>query len=120
MNHSPEPWTTTLKEHDGTMNFYDDIMDATGLPILGIQNENREDGSCIDINQKDAHRIVACVNALAGLNPAGVPAIINAVETIVGVLNAAKLQNGGEDSTNILSTLEGALRACKPLTTTAT
>lgn len=56
----------------------------------------------------------ACVNA--GLNPEGIPVLLDAVERIVAAMKVAKLETGWEDNTNVLSTLEGALQACKPLT----
>lgn len=49
------------------MEFFNDIVDARGDRIICITNENREDGSCIDIGQPDAQRIVACVNFCAGI-----------------------------------------------------
>lgn len=62
--------------------------------------------------QEYADRVIECVNALAGLNPAGIRTLIREVERVVEALeqHAAPYPT---DATNILPTLKTALAAVK-------
>jgi len=64
--HTPEPW-----QMDGFR-----IIDAQGNGIA------RQTGEASDIEYANKARAVACVNALAGLNPAAVPGLVKILETI--------------------------------------
>ena len=59
--HTPEPWL------------------ASGEYVYGNTNPV---GSTVD-RPADAARIVACVNACAGLNPEHIPALVEAVQAVV-------------------------------------
>ncbi len=65
------------------------------------------------VGDGDRARVLACLDNCQDLNPSGIPGLISAVEQVVGAMNAYKLQTGWEDTTNVLSTLEGALRGCR-------
>lgn len=60
-----------------------------------------------------AMRLVLCADICAGLNPAGIPLLIQEVEKVVAAMRHAL--GTYHDPTNILPTLETALRGVKPL-----
>ncbi len=67
MSHTPEPWSFEVTdEHD---EYSCDVFDSNELSII--------DGSNGLITEANARRIVACVNACAGI-PTGVLAIVGA------------------------------------------
>ena len=61
-NHTPEPWR------------YSNGFIFSGKEIVG--------GSCNETNDK---RIIACVNACAGINPDAVPEMLEALRAIISV-----------------------------------
>ncbi len=90
--HTPEPWAVAT--HDG----YPFIVTDTPKPYtvaevraftIGCGDDNPDDG------QADAARIVACVNALAGLNPEAV-ALIR--PTLSAIARRAQIAQGAIDA----------------------
>ena len=63
------------------------------------------------IDEEKLQRAAALMKACDGLNPAGIPGLIKAVQRIVLAGMEAKA-NGWEDHTNFTQTLETALEAC--------
>ena len=99
-----EPWKTAegqffIKGEDG----WGSITDAQDWFIAKLE-DSLDPGA-------NAERIVACVNALAGLDPAGVKAAVDALQACRGVLAAATSVPGAADA---LAAADAALARVKP------
>ena len=107
-----EPWRIEERTNSDYEK-YDQIIDATGGDVTGAGTCG---GDCYDCGAYPCNshepRIVACVNALAGIpSPAGIPGLIAAVTKILQACHEAKA-HGWEDHTNFTQTLETALEGC--------
>jgi hypothetical protein len=67
--HSPEPWRV---EKRGSEGWYYSIVDALGKEVIQVAGSDPAhkwgDAGTLDISEADAHRVVACVNACAGMS----------------------------------------------------
>jgi len=70
-NHTPEPW----KSHNGSIFSGDNRFTLAHFILYFGTHDNAE----------NAQRAVACVNALAGLNPEAVPDAVAALREILAV-----------------------------------
>lgn len=100
MSEYGEPWTPSFDGDEF------EIKAADGEPVLFCE---RWEGFIPD--EKHRQRITSCVNALANLNPAGITNLVSEVERVVAVMRAEL--GTYHDPTNILPTLETALRGVK-------
>ncbi len=79
MNHTPEPWG--IADRFGACN----VSASGGRSICstgGYQNNSLDSGDVRIENEANAARIVSCVNALSGLNPEGVRAVVEAARKL--------------------------------------
>ena len=91
---APEPWTV-WRRHNGTS-----IADGEDKVIA--------DCSALRPHRADAARIVACVNALAGLNPEGVAELVEAAHRVM-VFFPELAEGRSETSRRVLGALDAAL-----------
>lgn len=71
MRHTPEPWR--FNRHINSSGVFSDIWsDATGHKTAGYI-----------YNDADGERIVACVNACAGINPEAVPLLLGSLKGLI-------------------------------------
>ena len=108
-----EPWS--LLDHGGAGAKYS-LQDASGGELLAAEEWFSKEPEAETIARVAkvgyADRIVACVNACAGIpSPSGIPGLIAAVGKIVQAGIEAK-SHGWEDHTNFTQTLETAMEAC--------
>ena len=89
LKHSPEPWTWS--GHHEWIEIYDE---ADGC-VSHFANEEGIEG-VTDLDRANAARIVACVNALGGLNPEGVRPLAKAVRAMLpkGAIFPVDLKKG--------------------------
>ncbi len=69
MNHSPEPWKI-ISANDSDCEVYQTIVDAKGQRVIDGYPAGGDCADCMgypDVNEGDLERIVACVNAMAGV-----------------------------------------------------
>lgn len=81
--HTPEPWTT-----EGSNGIYLKLPngDTHSFPIIWSEKAGMDVAYIVpmdDTKRADADRIVACVNALAGLNPEAVQDVVEALRGIL-------------------------------------
>lgn len=103
--HTPEPWRL---DTDGGSGQYHNIrhnMICSGPYLLGSR---RDTGTA----KADAARIVACVNACAGINPEAVPDLLAAVED--ALIQFGANADYSEDDANSVSMLRAAINKAKP------
>ena len=113
MSQYGEPWS--LLDHGGAGAKYS-LQDASGGELLAAEEWFSKEPEAETIARVAkvgyADRIVACVNACAGItSPAGIPKLIEAVTKILQACHEAKA-HGWEDHTNFTQTLEAALEGC--------
>ena len=77
--HTPEPWRTIIGRA-----VYSDTRNGLGNPIRVAAAS----GTSTDAAQANAARIVACVNALAGMDPAAVGEVVAALEDADNLLGS--------------------------------
>lgn len=121
--HTPEPWE--LDERDRIS----DIADGSGFHAVGpfvivAPDEDGELAVVAEIQddvpgglaEANASRIVACVNACAGLDPAAIPALVAAAERVID-RTPTSLEGGTETLLDLLhenrEALRAALQTCK-------
>jgi hypothetical protein len=86
--HTPEPWETTS---DGT--------------DWGLCGENGGENIAELMTEENAARIVACVNACAGLNPEGIKVALESLEWLANG-NADGLHSAREQARHALRALK--------------
>lgn len=82
-NHTPEPWTT---EANNGIYLTLPNGDTHLFPIIWSKKAGMDVAYIVpmdDTKHDDANRIVACVNALAGLNPEAVPDVVAALRDML-------------------------------------
>ena len=79
MAHTKEPWR--IYKHSAA---HVENENGRGVCSTGGYADNFSNGAFHDENEANAHRIVACVNALAGYNPDAVADVVAALEQIAG------------------------------------
>ena len=92
-NHTPEPWTCRKNTHDNG----EWVIQKKPLPVADVECE------------ADARRIVACVNACAGINPEAVPDLIKACQDVEDVFNQWTCN---DDPTDVLEWFSDARIKC--------
>ena len=100
-----EPWQVVEVMHEYCKEQM--LADRDGGHLLDVLGASMEYPSLAQVSHPE--RIVACVNALDGLNPAGIPFLISEVRKVTTAMRDAL--GTYHDPTNILPTLETALRA---------
>ena len=81
--HTPEPWHV---KHDTNVMTYRTI-NGTPIECSAFNQNDSRDPTCERQNQANASRAVACVNALAGLNPEAVKDVVEACKTFLAWLD---------------------------------
>lgn len=112
MSEYGEPWS--LLDHGGSGPSYG-LKDCHGDPLLAAETWFAGEPDSETIARVAvvgyAERITDCVNACAGLNPAGIPFLVQEVQRVVDAMQAAA--GTYHDPTNILPTLATALAGVK-------
>lgn len=102
MSHTKEPWNCDGADEDGDIVFADRFLEV-------VAETSREDGD----RQKafaNAARIVACVNACAGIaDPSSIPVLVAAAEVVIERATA----NDAHSCWKSLSSLKDALAKLK-------
>ena len=75
MKHSPEPWTTKTGQGDAVSV----IVDSQGESVFGVVSTGYDEAGYVDVSDADESRIIACVNALAGIPDDRIPVIAEIV-----------------------------------------
>lgn len=106
VRHTPEPWTTAHPHLDLTGHVWRDGRLVAGC--CGHQ-DNTDAGVEIE-NNANADRIVACVNALDGMNPEGVVGMVEALKFSLAP-DARFRMDKAEYLANIISEIQDDARA---------
>ena len=77
---TPEPWRVAENLVPN------DVFEGFG-PLILVETEDSHICSLFDDNPADAARIVACVNACAGINPEAVPGLLVAARGALAALS---------------------------------
>jgi hypothetical protein len=106
-NHTPEPWGTTkgngihLTLANGEGHWFPIVYSKNGMDVAYIVPME-------DTKHADADRIVACVNACAGINPEAVPDMLH-LARLVANLNENHLEIGAGRMLEMVTAARNAL-----------
>ena len=78
--HTPEPWTTNGARKASNFGQYEAFI--TGPEVARVATVQGGNVDTRESTEANAARIVACVNACAGLNPEAVPGLVKALKRI--------------------------------------
>lgn len=103
--HALEPWETYIWIPRGS---------ADGEPCIGSAPNPQHYRIAVIDTEANAARIVACVNACAGINPEAVPDLLTAAEAILINPPSWTTRDGGVEWPDRMDTLRAAIAKAKP------
>lgn len=104
--HTPEPWRVVPRPAaDGS----GIIESSDRVNIVFVPAKTQRDG--LPTARPNMERIVACVNALAGLDPSAIPALVEAADEALNALIGCAVPAGGCDDRKHLLDAQASLCA---------